>query len=682
MRLPAERTDRAAALVLLLQLVLLLHGAWKVGPTFDEHFYAASGAAYWHEGDFAINREHPPLVKLLAAAPLLVAPGVAYPEHALETVNFPVAFFYQHNAADLDRNLFLARLPVCLLTVATALGVFLAGRRFFGGKAALCGLVAFAFQPSVLAHGRLVSLDAGVMPFLFFAVLAFLALLEEPTWRRTLVAALLFGLANLAKFTALLLIPFLGFLAVVRCARTRSARPLGSLALTFLGGLGVFALGYGFEAKSINAAWGSEFFARDVPPGKVELADLAAALRDAGGAEAQAQQIERAPSVDFAARTLIDYAGEEATAELAARTLRGLAGGPGELRKLAFAAVLEAEHLSAEVRDDTLAALADRRFPDDAGWRRFWAEHGAESWDRVIFYHGWMRALTSGLFGDDRPIPLLTALKGLDQTLAHGKLGHGSYFRGKTLLPGRDFAEGNPHPEYYAVVMAVKNPLAWLVLAVGGIVCAFLPNRKRGRERGWTVLRAAALVGFPVFAFLAFSNGKALLGVRYLLPLYPFLCLAVGCAAVRFPRAALALAAVAALEAIWIHPHQLMYYNVLAGGPSGGPAITCVGDDWGQDARAAGRFLARYRDEIDAAGGLVYRPYTMADPAALGLQDCRPHTGPVEGIVAVHAVDYHREADEFAWLRPYEPFAKLGHAVWLYDTRGGPPGRDPREEWE
>jgi hypothetical protein len=95
-----------------------------------------------------------------------------------------------------------------------------------------------------------------------------------------------------------------------------------------------------------------------------------------------------------------------------------------------------------------------------------------------------------------------------------------------------------------------------------------------------------------------------------------------------------------------------------------------------------GDLYARYRREIDAAGGLVYRPYSMADPAALGLEGVKPHTGPVRGIVAVHAVDYYREAEEFAWLREYAPFLRIGWSVYVYDTRGGPPGADPRDAWE
>ncbi|MCZ6596190.1 MAG: phospholipid carrier-dependent glycosyltransferase [Planctomycetota bacterium] len=687
--------DRLAVAVLAVLLAALLHGAWTVGPTFDEHFYIASGYAYWQEGDFALNREHPPLVKLLAALPLLFDPGVEYPEHALDVVNYPVVFFFQRNAAILDRLLFVARLPICLLTAGLGLVLYLVGRRFFGATAGLLALGLYAGNPNVLAHGRLVSLDAGVTPFLFLAVLAFLALLEwQPNTgasyaRRALLAGVAFGLANLAKFTALILIPFFVAVAVVRAVQERGVRPLASLGLTFLAGLGVFAAGYGFEARSVNEAWARSEYVRDLPLPRrdVAAADLAAALRadPPPGREAAAEEALRlfdgAPDLNEAVVWLCGVvAGDDAArAEVAARALAGLEGGRGDLRKHAFGVVLGAGSLPEELRSEVLAALSGRAYGDLEAWRRFYAENRYESWDREVLILDATRALTTGILGEARPIPLFTAIKGLDQQLAQGKFGHGSYFRGRTLQAPGDFAEGNPHPEFYAVVMGVKNPLAALVLFLGGLGLAFAPRREGER---WTLLRGVVLVGFPLAALLAFSLGNVLLGVRYLLPIFPFLCLLAGRVAVRWPRAAFALAGIALLESAWIHPDQLMYYNVLAGGPTGGPEITVVGDDWGQDARAVGRFYARHRDAIDEAGGLTYRPYTMADPEAFGLAGTKPHTGPTKGIVAVHEVDYRRAAAEFAWLREYEPFLRLGRSVRFYDTREPPPGGDPLEEWE
>src|SRR6185437_16287642 len=44
------------------------------GPTFDECVHLAAGYHYWTAGDFRMNNEDPPLLKLWWALPLVVAP--------------------------------------------------------------------------------------------------------------------------------------------------------------------------------------------------------------------------------------------------------------------------------------------------------------------------------------------------------------------------------------------------------------------------------------------------------------------------------------------------------------------------------------------------------------------------------------------------------------------------------
>ena len=86
----AKRCHRVAALILALFLGLLLHSAWRVGPTYDEHYYIASGHAYWEDGDFALNREHPPLLKLIMAAPLRLYDDVVISERWADQISSPV----------------------------------------------------------------------------------------------------------------------------------------------------------------------------------------------------------------------------------------------------------------------------------------------------------------------------------------------------------------------------------------------------------------------------------------------------------------------------------------------------------------------------------------------------------------------------------------------------------------
>lgn len=685
-RIEIPRAGLVACALLALQLALLLHAAWRVGPTVDEHHYLAAGYAYLEDWDFSRNREHPPLLKLLIALPLWLVGDARFPEHWRDLVNYPVAFFYQTNVEHIDRNLFLARLLPCLVTVAGSAGVFLLARRLFGSAGALVALLLFAFDPNVIAHGSLAALDAGVAVLIFLSVAAFTVLLEQPSPLRTLAAGVAFGLANLAKFTGLVLVPTALGLAALACVQRRSFAPLGWTALAMLAGLGVFSAGCGFEARSVNSAWAEPPYVEDMRSsrGAPTPADLAVAARAEGLAPQTAEEIAAAGTSLAAIARLGDELNQGgAVAAAALEVLGGLAGSPSDERKLACARILGARWLlDGERAGLVLAKLSRAQNPDLEAWTLWFQAARSEDWDRTIFTQPWIDGLVRGTFGDERPVPLFSAWKGLDYQFEHGARGHGTYYRGRILEPS-DFQDGNPHPEYYLDVLAVKHPLTWLLAVLGGLIAWCRP----GRQRTW--LRSAAMVGTPVLLLAVFMRSNLLMGVRYILAVLPFLAVIGGALALRFPRGALGLAAAAALLGNWIHPHQLMFYGALAGGPARGPAITVMGDDWGQGLREMGRFVTLHAPEIEAAGGLYYEPHHPADRTVFGLQEAQSVRGEPQGIVAVQLLPYYRERDpehwsarRYAWLDDYEPFACIDRSIWLFDTRAGPPGADPLPDWE
>ena len=57
--------------LIILQMILvavIVHGE---SLTFDEGDHIFAGYRMWHSGDYGLNPEHPPLVKLVATLPLL-----------------------------------------------------------------------------------------------------------------------------------------------------------------------------------------------------------------------------------------------------------------------------------------------------------------------------------------------------------------------------------------------------------------------------------------------------------------------------------------------------------------------------------------------------------------------------------------------------------------------------------
>jgi dolichyl-phosphate-mannose--protein O-mannosyl transferase len=218
----------AVGLLLLILVVELIVPARRQSSSFDEGIHTFAGYSYWARGDFGLNPEHPPLVKLLAALPLL-RDHVPYPNLPPIFFKFSCAvgasqFLYaNHNA---DSMLFRARMAVATLTVAAALVVFAAAYEMFGATVGLLALVLFVFEPNLIAHGSFVTTDMGASLFLFAAVYAFYRYIKKPSVPRLLLTGLLAGLALAAKHSGILWVPIFFLLAVVEIARADKSSEL------------------------------------------------------------------------------------------------------------------------------------------------------------------------------------------------------------------------------------------------------------------------------------------------------------------------------------------------------------------------------------------------------------------------------------------------------------------------
>jgi hypothetical protein len=199
----------------------------------DEPAHLTAGYLSLVRGDLSINREHPPLMKALAALPLLALrpvlppPDPDGPPPGSEDFEFDYArrFLYHANAA--DRLLEAARIPVMLLTAALGALVVVWTREIAGDAAAVAAAALYAFEPNILAHGRLVTTDLGAAAFTLGFLWAARRALRDGSPRRALLAGALLGAALLTKFSALLLLPLGAALAAAErlagAAEPRSA---------------------------------------------------------------------------------------------------------------------------------------------------------------------------------------------------------------------------------------------------------------------------------------------------------------------------------------------------------------------------------------------------------------------------------------------------------------------------
>ena len=216
--------------------------------------------------DFGLNPEHPPLVKMLAAVPLLSL-DLKMPElkgrfFKLDAFLGGKDFIFQN---DFNKLIWRARMAASLLTVLLALLVFLAASEMFGTGAGFIALALIVCDPNILAHGAVVGTDMGLSCFMFASVYAFYRYVKAPSGGRLLVAGLAVGLALAAKHTAILVFPILFLLSLVEIIRGRDAtgQPVSrrqsfsrlAVALVIIGAVAVTVLWafYGFRYHAREA---------------------------------------------------------------------------------------------------------------------------------------------------------------------------------------------------------------------------------------------------------------------------------------------------------------------------------------------------------------------------------------------------------------------------------------------
>src|ERR1051326_2168547 len=219
---------------------------------------------------------------------------------------------------------------------------------------------------------------------------------------------------------------------------------------------------------------------------------------------------------------------------------------------------------------------------------------------------------------------------------------------------------------YYEVVLAVKTPLALLVLVGSGVMVTWV-----NRKTPWMTTPVALFLGVMVLGLFSQIN----IGVRHILPVYLALSVIAALGVMRLFERQWSRAAAVLLFAwlIWSgaakHPDYIAYFNELAGTH---PETVVVDSDldWGQDLNR----LARRLHELGAKQ-IAYSTFFAIDLTRHGLPPVVPidPVDPVPGWNAVSptwwmlsrpdlAVAYNR--DRF-WIDDAQPVERVG-AIFLY----------------
>ncbi len=223
--------------------------------TNDEPYHLLAAWTYVHDGHADLNPEHPPLAKLLAGTALLPLgprPAAGPPGRRLLALADEVHAFLYENRVPSITLLRAARAAQLSFLAALLSGVFLWTRRLWGEPAALVALLALACQPLVLGHAMVVHTDVAGAAGWVWTLSALQHWLDGHRHGWALTGAAL-GLALLAKFNTVLLVPVVVVMIAVRCVRTSRLTPLAQLAGTGAVAVAVLVAGYAPAVRHVTA---------------------------------------------------------------------------------------------------------------------------------------------------------------------------------------------------------------------------------------------------------------------------------------------------------------------------------------------------------------------------------------------------------------------------------------------
>jgi hypothetical protein len=264
MSIPAPRARAAVGVAV--ALLLALHFAMAVGSklhestTSDEIVHLTGGFTYWRFDDYRLHPENGNLPQRWVALPAWIAgakfPGLDQPYWRVSDGWVMGHEFFYETGQDHFPRLMWARAMTALFSVGLGALVFCWSRRLFGTAGGFVSLAFFVFSPTFLAHGGYATSDVCMALFMLASIGAWWRHLNRPGPGPFALSAVVFGLACVAKFSAVFLLPMMALCALVHVVSQpgqfwRVARSAAGHAAVAFAVIWAF---YGFRYSAFNPA--------------------------------------------------------------------------------------------------------------------------------------------------------------------------------------------------------------------------------------------------------------------------------------------------------------------------------------------------------------------------------------------------------------------------------------------
>lgn len=187
--------------------------------TVDEFVHFPSGIYILKTFDWRMDRAAPPLIKCIPAV------SIIFTKPQIETELFKkspdlygLGYVFMYQNKDRYKLIFTyGRCMIILLGCLLGILVYYWGREIYGYQGALFALLLYVFNPNVLAHSSLITMDIGVSLTICFSFYCLWKYLKNPNIYTVIIAGIALGLAQISKLTAVLLYPIYFLILMTLC---------------------------------------------------------------------------------------------------------------------------------------------------------------------------------------------------------------------------------------------------------------------------------------------------------------------------------------------------------------------------------------------------------------------------------------------------------------------------------
>ena len=285
-------------------------------------------------------------------------------------------------------------------------------------------------------------------------------------------------------------------------------------------------------------------------------------------------------------------------------------------------------------------------------------------------------------------IPIIRSIglyfTGLLMATQRTAFGNTTYFLGEMA--------NSSYRDYFPIVYLLKVPIAFHVLTLTAIGLSIFKRAKKARliikdkiESNFTEF---SMLVFLIIYWLTSVLGNLNLGIRHLLPVFPFTYVLVSLCLIGFIKTikkpilkkisvffiSFCLGWYAASSLV-NYPYYISYFNEIVGTDNGYKYVVDSNYDWGQDFKRLVKWVEENnieRIKIDYFGGADVR-YYLGDKA----EWFDSSSGVQKGYLAVSTTylqsgigepvpGFNYDAGFYRWLEDYEPIARAGKSILIY----------------